>query len=280
MQTWGDALSTKRPSRMPKVQDFLVCKSWFQSAAAAWIRVQSIVSLYIPLATGIFASFAQDVDMEWVSPHEVGVLQDYRSLRYLQVTIAAHRFSAEARCPWISKLTAEDFSKVDIMPSIIALRGLKQFKVSRSSYICRGLKTRAEETLWKENLEALESYVNSFVLAPKDDPSVRASTMVEDGPKPLYLGSRVCQGTSRLLPVDFYLRYGEPFDVARRPELEPITLCEGLLLPRPSPSREKSDADHGLPETAHELVDMLGMTPQQIWRWTQKAKDIGAGPDI
>lgn len=47
-----------------------------------------------------------------------------------------------------------------------------------------------------------------------------------------------------------------------------------------SPIVEELDASTALPKSGDELVQMLGMTPGQLWKYVQKAKKCGLAVDV
>lgn len=197
-RNWGENFETnvEKPFT-PKVEEFLVCKTWLLSAAAAWIRAQSVLPpLYESrafLSTGLIAAFARHIDLSfYTGVFDLEILRAYRNIRYLRICLEVDDFNAESRCPWTSKLDSGDFQSIRFVQDLIALRGLTDFGLSESSYHLQGARTQDERIAWKENLEAFESYVKSFVLLPKDKSYVQSNTVVMSGPMPLYLGSRVC----------------------------------------------------------------------------------------
>lgn len=285
-QSWDRKSAARKPFPGSKVQDFLVCKTWFLSAVAAWIKAQRIIppcdaSPALFLAIGLFAEFAREIDLsELTTFGGLQVLRSYRNLRHLNISIMTFDFSARGKFPWLLELEPDDFEKMEIMEPLRTLRGLDECRISRSSYQDSDIQLAAQKEVWKRNLEALESYANSSVLLPKDKSYVRPNTQVKSGPRPLYLGSRVCYGTSRLLPEKCYRGlYGDPFVIdssyLKSPPPQKVGMSVGMKVPEPTKAVEVIDLlDDTVPKTAHQLLEMLKMTPEQAWNWFQKAKKM------
>lgn len=283
-RNWGEDIETdiEKPFT-PKVEEFLICKTWLLCAAAAWIQAQSVLPpLYSNrtfLSTGLIAAFTRHIDLSsYTGAFDLKILRAYRNLCYLRICLGVDDFRAESRCPWTCKLDSGDFQCIRFVQQLIAIRGLTDFELSESSYHLQGTRTQDERTAWKENLESFESYVKSFVLLPKDKSYVHSNTIVKSGPMPLYLGSRVCHETSKLLPVNYYKRYGQLFEIAS--DFIESQSWENMHKLTSSPIVEELDAKTALPKSGDELVQMLGMTPGQLWKYVQKAKKSGLALDL
>lgn len=276
MQNWGSWET--QGSLTEKVEELIVCKDWFRSAGKAWIQAQSIHFVSGPkiefLGNGLFVTFARDISLDQhFDVYSAEALCAYRSLRRLEIRIGAEHFSTNSKCPWLFELDPEDFKKMDSAPYLLTLRDLKEFRLSTSSYHLRSPKSQTEKVTWKKNLDAFESYAKTFVTRPKESIILPKPSNNSD-PKPLYVGSLVCNGTPKMLPVRYYydilpgvLRVA--LNVTEQKKLRRMGVQESTA------SMEKSaHSDEFLPATADELIQMLSMTPQQAWTWIQTAKTV------
>ncbi|KAK4546049.1 hypothetical protein LTR36_002186 [Oleoguttula mirabilis] len=199
----SDGQYTMRPFPLPKVNEFMVSKAFFVSAAKAYMgnqpllcnRPGSIDLIRALTRPGICAAFLKTLEADVAI---CGILGTCVSLKSLTTRISYHDFSARTHEPWEQAFDEDALLKCGSLPNLLELRGLQHFSAMPER--CTYAKTTSQQQMWESNVRRLEALVRSRVLLPKQRAVLQRVAGVVN---PLCEGSSVCAGPSRPTPKHF-----------------------------------------------------------------------------
>ncbi|KAK4546025.1 hypothetical protein LTR36_002162 [Oleoguttula mirabilis] len=180
-----------------KVKQWLVSKAYFTNAARAYMSAQEWdegVSGMLGSGHGLFCQHAQSIAL--VSFRGLKDVRSYRSLKVLRIWVEDDDFDeVEDKCPWEDVFAPADFEQLKLTKYLRSLPGgLERLKLLPEW--CGYANADAKQATWEANVKALQQFVWLKVNRPKAE--VEKAKILQANP--LYLGSRVCEERSGLLP--------------------------------------------------------------------------------
>lgn len=201
----------------PKVDAFMVSKSYFANAAKAYMGALSLMrggcnsrSLLTTITNpGICAAYVKELEVDMISVlYRIhNLCTRLQKLTFVLCDDFRDFIHAEA---WERVLDERDFTQFAGMSSLLAFRGLQHFSI-RAEKLDRlqQFSTRADESkdvkmgereqIWESNIRRLETYIKSRVLLPKQRTTKPGLSLQESTSMPLYAGSAVSAGSSQLI---------------------------------------------------------------------------------
>jgi hypothetical protein len=241
-----------------KVNDFLISKTYFRNAAAAYVgnRSNSPSASLITMprgrhTRGIMSAYRKSarVDTIW----EAADLYGTQQLRRLTITLSANPFRTTTSAkghphPWlpgdlqkdicIEEFTPEDFLHSMAVRNLLRLCGLKEFELRHLDYYdsfakCFGVKNQALAPICEKNVRTLRELITQHIM--QDKPEDYGKEGQDPKRVPLYYGSLVSLKDSVLLEHPFLVDLREkmmgmdPFGMGQPP---PLGSLKGVDLTR------------------------------------------------
>ncbi|KAK3647087.1 hypothetical protein LTR56_008255 [Elasticomyces elasticus] len=190
------------PFPVPKVQEFLVCKSFFVNAANAYLKgnvVHGSSRNVSACGTGLSKLVTTGIGRAWLRSLECeGALLPcgLSGLRSLVVVATQTDFSDLE--PWEDDINEADFRRLFWISTLLQVRGVQHFELRkkiRPEYVSDPKK----RSCWERNIQRLDTLVRSKVFQPKaaSSGSDRPGGMLNS--PALYPGSLVSSTGSKLL---------------------------------------------------------------------------------
>lgn len=191
-----------------RVQGFMVSKEFFINAVKAWMHspfrnvaeqiLEGIDHSWDLTDYGLFLQFRAEMDtFSTCLPDRASSCMN---LKVLRLVISSPEFGQTRESVCHTELQSDDFEKMHLTKVLKRLRGLRVFEL----YPASSLNSPLLNEKFQQSLKDYEAYIRSFVLLPKTR-STQPKVKTTIGTSPLYLGSRVCSDSSKLLPADYYL---------------------------------------------------------------------------
>ena len=252
---------TPKPFPKHKVDDFMVSKRFFTLAAKAWFSAGEWTNLLISSGgrslsgflfdeNGLFIQFTKKLRLRDPFFSDSTLLK-MGELRELQIGINDFVFEEiEGRYAWEHELQESELANLSISKTLIQLHNLKSFTLSSAR--CRYANTDKKKETFERNVKALETAIK------KGMESSNRNAAAHQTPKatgltctPLYYGSKVCSGCSKLHSSEHeqtMLNLGRVFKRRKRSK----------LVQKRRPIRTAS-----IPETKEKILELVrSHTPQ------------------
>lgn len=256
-----------RPYPGPKVNDFMVSKAFFVSAAKVYVTNQRIFCGMKPdqvhharlLRTpGIFTAFVQELEANLLF---FDSLEHCASLKRLEATVDSidvelcfDGWEPDSTEP----LHKMYFLRCSIVRQVRKLRGLQHVTL-RPGY--RPCNTDEEKQIWESNVHLLEDLIKSRVLLPKKTSTWAVSIIPGAAAGPLYAGSRVRAHGSQLL---------EPWEAAGMLSSARSRSSPGEMAVSGVGRVDLQDKD--IPDSYADLQQLWVTKPLEVMGWIREVK--------
>ncbi|KAK3613507.1 hypothetical protein LTR56_027841 [Elasticomyces elasticus] len=241
------------PAAFPdyKVSEFVVSKKFFVGAARAYIGAQhwtdDTTSTLLADQCGLFHEYARHISLP--DTYLVGDAAKCPRLASLDVELDAYDFDDMRRGlhMWEDICQGSDFEGLETTTQLLRLTrvtSLKSLKFTAARTCSLFANTAAKEQMWQDNVGRYQEYICKQLDQHKEP---LADRMNQEPGGPLYMKSRVCFDSKVLLP-------------------------EGTPLPGSLSAVTGSLADSDIPETQHELLEMVKQRGPEFVAWIQRAK--------
>ncbi|KAK5739412.1 hypothetical protein LTR17_005317 [Elasticomyces elasticus] len=241
------------PAAFPdyKVSELMVSKKFFVGAARAYMGAQhwtdDTTSALLGDQCGLFYEYARHISLP--DTFLMGDPAKCPRLASIEVELDAYDFDDMRRGlhMWEDICQDSDFEGLETTTQLLRLSrcpSLKSVKFTAARTCSLFANTAVKEQMWQDNVRRYQEYIFKQLDQHKEP---LADTMVQKPGGPLYMKSRVCFDSKVLLPE------GNPL-------LGSVTAITGSL------------ADSDIPETEHELLEMVKQRGPDFVAWIQRAK--------
>ncbi|KAK4897522.1 hypothetical protein LTR27_004666 [Elasticomyces elasticus] len=183
-----------------KVDDWTISKAFFVDAARTFVRSQSTNwpgpsqrSTY-SCPTGICYAYTTAVSVS--TGTGVRFCRPLPMLSTMTISVCIWDFEDwDTGCVWRRTLTVDELQDLKLYREIMRFRSLRRIVATDGEWN-QGQRTADERAVWQSNIRLFQKVVNES-LAAKNGTEAQQCAQEANGPKPLYLGSRVlCESLS------------------------------------------------------------------------------------
>ncbi|KAK5675890.1 hypothetical protein LTS10_011622 [Elasticomyces elasticus] len=253
-----------RPYLGRKVDEFMVSKTFFVTAAAAYMRNQvvcgtDLVSLQLCTSTGIGKAWLRTLDCKMATLPTKPIL----TLRSLVISIGSYQFESVGLKPSDDELVEADFAKIRFIDDLLGIRGLKAFQLHDTGR--HRVSNPSDRARWDRNVQRLDTLIRSKVLQPKAENTSTYRASGVHTSSALYPGSLVSSTGSKLLSASSASLY--PF------KMEPSRESTSAVS-HPSQHLKNKITASDVPSSIEGLKSLLDTNGMAFVAWVEEMKGL------